>query len=128
MKKVAGTLRLDLAQYRELEAFSKFGSDLDPATQAQLLRGERLVETLKQGQYEPMSVEHQVVVIYVAAQGLLDKMPADKVAEFQKELLDRLDRKQAEALKSIITSGVMSDEAAEAIKAEASELAAVYAS
>jgi len=126
MKKVAGTLRLDLAQFRELEAFSKFGSDLDPATQAQLRRGERLVETLKQGQYDPMPVENQIAVIYVAAQGLLDKMPVDKVGEYQRELLSRLHLKRADALKSIITSGVMSDEAAEAIRTEAEELATVY--
>ena len=126
MKKVAGTLRLDLAQYRELEAFSKFGSDLDPATQAQLRRGERLVETLKQGQYEPMSVENQVAAIYVAGQGLLDKMPADKVREFQRELLSRLHLKQPAALKSIVETGVMSDEAAELIRTEAQDLATVY--
>jgi F-type H+-transporting ATPase subunit alpha len=128
MKKVAGTLRLDLAQFRELEAFSKFGSDLDPATQAQLLRGERLVETLKQGQYEPVSVEAQIAVIYVAAQGLLDKMPVEKVGEFQKELLSRLHLQHPEVLKSVVDSGVMSDEAAEAIKKVASDLATVFAS
>jgi len=127
MKKVAGTLRLDLAQYRELEAFSKFGSDLDPATQAQLRRGERLVETLKQSQYEPMPVENQIAVIYVAAQGLLDKMPVEKIGEFQKELLSRLHLKQAKVLKSIVETGVMSDEAAEVIRSEAEELAVVYA-
>src|SRR5205823_11016319 len=78
MKKVAGTLRLDLAQYRELEAFSKFGSDLDKATQQQLTRGQRLVELLKQGQYVPMPVEEQVVIVYAGTLGYLDKIDVPK--------------------------------------------------
>ncbi|MGD8414665.1 MAG: F0F1 ATP synthase subunit alpha [Candidatus Latescibacterota bacterium] len=126
MKKVAGTLRLDLAQYRELEAFSKFGSDLDPATQAQLRRGERLVEVLKQGQYEPMPVEQQIATIYVATKGLIDKVPVDKISEFSRELLERLDRKHGDALSAIASSGVMSDETAEVITREAEDLTKVY--
>jgi F-type H+/Na+-transporting ATPase subunit alpha len=90
MKSVAGTLRLDLAQFRELEAFSKFGSDLDAATQRQLRRGERLVEILKQGEYEPMPVEQQVAIIYVATKGLLDRVPVEKVRAFETEYLERL--------------------------------------
>ena len=82
MKGVAGTLRLDLAQYRELEAFAKFGSDLDKNTQAQLTRGERMVEILKQGQYVPVSVENQVAIIFAASKGYLDEVPADKVSEY----------------------------------------------
>ena len=84
MKKVSGTLRLDLAQYRNLEAFAKFGSDLDPATQRQLNRGARLVEVLKQGQYEPVPVAEQVAIIYVAGKGLIDAVPVEKVREFEK--------------------------------------------
>jgi F-type H+-transporting ATPase subunit alpha len=85
MRKVAGRLRLDLAQYRELAAFAQFGSDLDKATQDQLTRGERTVEILKQGQYEPMSVQNQVMIIYVATQGYLDDMPIEAVKPFEKE-------------------------------------------
>ena len=108
-------------------AFSKFGSDLDPATQAQLKRGERLVEILKQGQYEPMPVEKQIAIIFIAAQGLLDTIDAEKVEDYSREILERLDRKVGDGLKSITESGVMSDEVAEAIKAEALDLAKVYA-
>ena len=126
MKKIAGTLRLDLAQYRELEAFSKFGSDLDPATQRQLRRGSRLVEILKQGQYQPMPVEQQIAIIYVATQGLLDRVPAARVRDFEKELLERLSLRHGDALKAIRTSGVMSDETAEVIRNEATELVTLY--
>lgn len=126
MKKVAGTLRLDLAQYRELEAFSKFGSDLDAATQQQLRRGERLVEILKQGLYEPFAVEDQVATIYVATNGFLDSVPVPRVAEFTKELLDRVKSKHAAELASVRTSGTMTDELADALKKEAGELADLY--
>ncbi|MDX1430086.1 MAG: F0F1 ATP synthase subunit alpha, partial [Rhodothermales bacterium] len=126
MKKVAGTLRIDLAQFRELEAFSKFGSDLDPATQRQLRRGERLVEVLKQGQYEPVSVEDQVSIIFVATQGLLDSVPVARIKEFEKELLERMSLKHADAMKSIRTTGVLSDETAETLKAEAEDLVELY--
>ena len=126
MKKVAGTLRLDLAQYRELEAFSKFGSDLDPATQRQLRRGERLVEVLKQGQYQPVPVEQQVAIIYVATQGILDRIPADKVKEFENELIERLTLRHEDALKEIRSTGTMKDETAEMIRKEAEELAGLY--
>jgi len=87
MKKVAGSLRLDLAQYRELEAFTKFGSELDKSTQAQLNRGVRLIEILKQPQYEPVPVEDQISTIFVAGQGLLDDIPVDRVKVFEKEFL-----------------------------------------
>jgi F-type H+-transporting ATPase subunit alpha len=88
MKKVSGTLRLDLAQYRELEAFSKFGSDLDKATQQQLRRGERLVELLKQGQYVPMPVEEQVVIVFAGTQGYIDAVETTKVRRFETEFMD----------------------------------------
>ena len=87
MKKVAGRLRLDLAQYRELAAFAQFGSDLDKATQQQLARGARMVELLKQNQYQPMSVEKQVIMIYAGINGYLDKYPVSAVKEFEQELL-----------------------------------------
>src|SRR5467141_709423 len=93
MKKVAGRLRLDLAQYRELEAFAKFGSDLDKSTQAQLRRGSRLVELLKQGQYVPMPVEQQVVSIFVGTNGYLDEIPLQHVQRFERELLDLMELK-----------------------------------
>jgi F-type H+-transporting ATPase subunit alpha len=126
MKKVSGTLRLDLAQYRELEAFSKFGSDLDPATQRQLRRGERLVEVLKQGQYQPVPVEEQVAIIYVAGQGLLDSVPVDRVRAFEKEFRERLEMKHADALASIRSTGKMSDDVAETLRKEATDLADLY--
>ena len=110
MKKVAGTLRLDLAQFRELEAFAKFGSDLDKATLAQLTRGERMMEILKQNQYVPMNIEHQVAIIYAGSQGVLDDIPNEKVGEFEKGLLDHLDANHEEMLKTISSSGEISDE------------------
>ena len=110
MKKVAGTLRLDLAQFRELEAFAKFGSDLDKATLAQLTRGERMVEILKQNQYVPMAVEHQVVIIFAGGQGMLDDIPNERVDEFDKGLLGYIDAKHSEMLATIKSAGEISDE------------------
>ena len=98
MKKVAGTLRLDLAQYRELAAFSQFGSDLDESTQRQLARGERLVELLKQGQYSPVDVIDQVVVIYAGVNGLLDVVPTAKVKAAEKDLVEFLNTRQADLM------------------------------
>jgi len=91
MKQVAGTLRLDLAQYRELAAFAAFGSDLDAATQAKLIRGERLVEILKQPQYQPLPMEKQVVIIYAGSNGYLDKLPVDSLADYESELYSYID-------------------------------------
>ena len=110
MKKVAGTLRLDLAQFRELEAFAKFGSDLDKATLAQLTRGERMVEILKQNQYVPMAVEHQVVIIFAGGQGMLDDIPNERIGEFEKGLLGYIDAKHREMLAAIKSVGEISDE------------------
>jgi F-type H+-transporting ATPase subunit alpha len=90
MKKVAGRLRLDLAQYRELEAFAQFGSELDPQTQKTLSRGERMVATLNQPQYQPWPLEHQVVAIFAGIQGYLDDIPANQVPRFQDELREFL--------------------------------------
>jgi F-type H+-transporting ATPase subunit alpha len=105
MKQVAGRLRLDLAQYRELEAFAKFGSDLDAATQQQLKRGERLVEVLKQGQYSPMSFEKQIVVIFAATNGFLDKLPVSTIKRFETEYLQHLELKHPEILKELAEKG-----------------------
>jgi len=110
MKKVAGTLRLDLAQYRELEAFAQFGSDLDKQTRAQLNRGERLVEILKQPQYQPIPVAKQVAVIYAATTGALDGLPVSEVERFERELYMRLDSEHPEILEGIRSTGEMSDE------------------
>ena len=110
MKSVAGTLRLDLAQYRELEAFAKFGSDLDKNTQAQLTRGERMVEILKQGQYVPMKVENQVVVIFAVSKGYLDEVPVAKVSEYESGLFDYLEANNKKDLESISVEGIISDE------------------
>ncbi|TCS83405.1 F0F1 ATP synthase subunit alpha [Tepidibacillus fermentans] len=101
MKKVAGTLRLDLAQYRELAAFAQFGSDLDKATQARLIRGERTMEILKQDQYQPMPVEKQVVSIYSAIKGYLDDIPVHDVKRFEKELLAYMDQNAADVFQEI---------------------------
>ena len=110
MKKVAGTLRLDLAQFRELEAFAKFGSDLDKATLAQLTRGERMVEILKQNQYVPMAVEHQIVIIFAGGQGMLDDIPSERVGEFEKGLLGFIDAKHSKMLATIKSAGEIPDE------------------
>jgi F-type H+-transporting ATPase subunit alpha len=110
MKKVAGTLRLDLAQYRELEAFAKFGSDLDKNTQAQLTRGERMVEILKQDQYTPVNVEKQVAVIFAASKGYIDGVDVDKVAEYESGLFDYLEANSGDDLKELAAEGVISSE------------------
>jgi F-type H+-transporting ATPase subunit alpha len=101
MKKVAGRLRLDLAQYRELEAFSKFGSDLDKSTQQALRRGSHLVELLKQDQYIPMTVEKQVVSIFTGTNGYLDELPLEQVQQFEREFLEMVETKHADILLSI---------------------------
>ena len=116
MKKVAGTLRLDLAQYRELEAFAKFGSDLDKNTQAQLTRGERMVEILKQNQYVPMPVENQVAIIFSAGKGLLDDIAANKVREFESAVLEHLMTSNSDLLASIKDSGTVADDIGEKLE------------
>ena len=110
MKKVAGTLRLDLAQFRELEAFAKFGSDLDKSTLSQLARGERMVEILKQNQYVPMTVERQIAIIFAASKGLLDDIAIEEVANFESNLFDYLDANASVQLKAISETGDLSDE------------------
>ena len=115
MKKVAGTLRLDLAQYRELEAFAKFGSDLDKATLAQLTRGERMVEILKQNQYVPMTVERQIAIIFAASKGHLDDISVEKVSEFESNLFDYLEANASDQLSSIKESGDLSDDTSKSL-------------
>jgi len=109
MKQVAGRMRLDLAQYRELEAFAKFGSDLDKGTQAQLNRGARLVELLKQPQYVPMSAEKEVTSLYAGTRGFLDNVPVDKVAEYETQMLAFMERKYPEVLAEIKEKKIISE-------------------
>ena len=109
MKQVAGTLRLDLAQYREKEAFAQFGSDLDQATQRQLARGQRLVEILKQPQYEPMSWVDQVLIIFAATNGYLDEQPLNALSKFETEFLTFIQTKKADLRKSIDEAGKIDD-------------------
>ena len=115
MKKVAGRLKIELSQYRDLEAFAQFGSDLDPDTQRTLARGERLVKTLNQGERDPIAVEDQVAVIYGATNGFLDRINADRVAEFNEGLTERLHADAAETLKKI-AEGDWSDETQKALR------------
>ena len=109
MRQVAGTLKLELAQFRELAAFAQFGSDLDRATQAQLARGQRMVELLKQGQYQPLPVEKQVVIIYAGTQGLLDDVPVDAVREFETFFYAWLERRAPQILTEIRDRKEISD-------------------
>ena len=109
MKKVAGKLRLDLSQYRELEAFAQFGSELDPETQRSLARGERLVDMLNQGERSPLSVAEQVVSIYAGTGGFLDRVKVDRVADLLQTLLDRMRSEQSELLDRINETGELSD-------------------
>jgi F-type H+-transporting ATPase subunit alpha len=117
MKKVAGRLRLDLAQYRELEAFAQFGSDLDRATQEALTRGEKMVATLNQPQYQPWPTEEQVVAIYAGISGYLDDIPTPQVQRFQDELREYL-RTEETIYKQIRETGDLPDELAEKLNKE----------
>jgi F-type H+/Na+-transporting ATPase subunit alpha len=121
MKKVAGTLKLDQAQYRELEAFAKFGSDLDPSTKKTIERGRRNVEVLKQAQYSPMPVEQQVAIIYVSTNGLLDILPIEKVKHFEKRYLTLL-AAEHDGLLEDIRKGIFNDEIANTLKNVAVDL------
>jgi len=125
MKKVSGTLKLDQAQYRELEAFSKFGSDLDAATMLVLEKGKRNVEILKQAQYSPMSVEKQVAIIYLGSKGLLKDVPVDKIIEFQDNFLMTLEKRSPETL-ATLKSGKLAKEATDVITDLAAELSSQY--
>ena len=125
MKKVAGTLKLDQAQYRELEAFSKFGSDLDAATTAILEKGKRNVEILKQPQYSPMTVEKQVAIIYLGSKGLVKNVPVNKIKEFEELFLSTLAQRSPATL-TTFQSGKLAPEAVEVVEKLAAELALRY--
>jgi len=125
MKKVAGTLKLDQAQYRELEAFSKFGSDLDPATMAVLEKGKRNVEILKQPQYSPLRVEQQVAIIFCGSQNLLSKVPVEKIIDFQAQFLMNMEDHHKETLK-LLAQGKYTDEITETLTKVATEVARQY--
>ena len=122
MKKVAGRLKLELSQYRDLEAFAQFGSDLDPETQRTLARGERLVKTLNQGEGQPMPVEEQVAAIYAATNGYVDRIAADRVEEFHRGLVDRLHSSAQDTLEAI-RGGDWSDETQKSLDAAIKEYA-----
>ena len=126
MKQVAGRLRLDLAQYRELEAFAKFGSDLDKATQQQLTRGQRLVEILKQDQYVPMPVEKQIAIIFAGTGGYLDDLPVEVVRRFEEEFLAYMETKHADILSEIAEKKVISDELRERLAKAVEEFKAIF--
>lgn len=125
MKKVAGTLKLDQAQYRELEAFSKFGSDLDAATKSVLDKGARNTQILKQGQFSPFRVEQQIAIIYLGTKNLLRSVPINKVSEFESEFLDALERKHKTTLDGL-KAGQYTDEITKTLEACANELLAKY--
>jgi len=126
MKQVAGTLRLDLAQYREKEAFAQFGSDLDQATQRQLARGQRLVEILKQPQYEPMSWVDQVLIIFAATNGYLDEQPLNALSKFETEFLTFIQTKKADLRKSIEEAGKIDDAAETELKSALDEFVQAF--
>ena len=121
MKQIAGTLRLGLAQYRELEAFAQFGSDLDAATQSQLARGRRLVEVLKQGQYKPLPVEKQVLTIYAATNGFLDELQVAQCLDFEREMYKYFDAHHKELQAKIAEKSGLTDEVKAAIDKAMSE-------
>jgi F-type H+-transporting ATPase subunit alpha len=125
MKKVAGTLKLDQAQFRELEAFSKFGSDLDASTMAVLEKGKRNVEILKQAQYSPVPVAKQVAIIYLGTNGLLKDVPLDKIREFEELYLNTLEKQHAAVLESL-RKGALTDEAAATMEQVAADLTRQY--
>jgi F-type H+-transporting ATPase subunit alpha len=116
MKKVAGRLRLDLAQFRELAAFAQFASDLDKATQAQLARGQRVLEVLKQDQYVPMAVEKQVAIIYAVTNGHIDEIPVEKVRDYEAKFHAYMDEKARDVLHAIRQSGVLDEASEKALK------------
>jgi len=126
MKQVAGTLKLDLAQYRELAAFAQFGSDLDKATQAQLDRGVRLVEILKQPQYQPMSLAEEVAILFAGTRGFLDKYPVEKIKDYEPQMLSFVKGKYPEILVEIDDKKVISGELEEKMKAVLAEFDSVF--
>jgi len=110
MKKVAGSIKLELAQYREMAAFAQFGSDLDASTQKLLNRGSKLTELLKQGQYSPMTVAEQVISIFCGVRGYLDDIALNDISEFEKKVLQKCKNDKPEIIQSIISSGKLEEE------------------
>jgi F-type H+/Na+-transporting ATPase subunit alpha len=127
MRQVAGTLRLDLAQYRELAAFAQFGSDLDKATQAQLTRGARLVEILKQPQYQPLPVERQVALVYAGTNGYLDSVALKDVGAFETGLYQLIETRHPQVFKDIVAKKILDDQTKAALDAAVREFAAQFA-
>lgn len=127
MRQVAGTLRLELAQYREKAAFAQFGSDLDAATQKQLARGQRLTELLKQGQYAPMPVEKQIVAIFAGTHGYLDKLPLDKVKAYETQVFEFIEKKYPAVFDEIVKSGKLDDSTKEKLVSALKEFEGVFA-
>ncbi len=125
MKKVSGTLKLDQAQYRELEAFAKFGSDLDAATMNVISKGQRNVEILKQNQGDPFTVEDQVAIIYAGSKNLLKDVPVKKVKEFEADFIAFLNAKHRDIL-DVLKSGKLTDEATDVLRDVAKEISAKY--
>ena len=126
MKQVAGSLKLDLAQYRELEAFTQFGSDLDKTTIAQLDRGKRLSELLKQDQGTPMPVERQIMSIYAGTRGFLDEFPVDAVAKFEREMLQFVEARHPDLFREIAAKKTISAELDQRIEQALKEFAAEF--
>jgi len=126
MKSIAGMLRLDLAQYRELEAFAKFGSDLDQNTQDQLTKGRVMMEIIKQKQYTPMSVEKQIAIIFIGTEGLLNGLPLDRIADFEVGFLRYLDENNYDLLQEIMDTGELSDDAKVGLKKATDEYLKVF--
>ena len=128
MKKVAGTLRLDLAQFREIQAFAQFASDLDKATQMQLARGEKLTELLKQPQYKPMPFERQVLVIYAATNGFVDEVPTEKLLSYEAGLVEYFEARYDEVLQALRENGKLTDDIVAGLKKGIEEFTSGFAS
>jgi F-type H+-transporting ATPase subunit alpha len=126
MKKVAAPLKLDLAQYRSLAAFAQFASDLDKATRDQLTRGEKLSEVIKQPQYQPVPLERQVAILYIATKGLLDDVPTLRVKEFEAQFTNFLDTQRPDVMKKLSTTRVLDDDTAAALEAAANEFRSTF--
>jgi len=125
MKKVAGTLKLDQAQFRELEAFSKFGSDLDASTKAVLEKGSRNVEILKQGLHQPFKVEEQIAIIFCGSSGLLTNVPIKRIKEFEAGFIEHLTLKYKDLMSSL-AAGKLTEEIIETLKKVAKEISELY--
>ena len=126
MKKVGGSLRLDMAQFRELEAFAQFGSDLDKATQQQLNRGRRLVEVLKQPQYQPMPAQNEIMILFAGAYGYLDEWPEEGVSEYEQQMLEFMGSKYGDLLSEVKEKAEISDELEEKLKKALDEFKTVF--